>query len=56
MKSELISINTAQKLASREKAIKYCKNILNREAPIQIKIYVRNILNVLEVKNERKNP
>jgi len=52
MKSEVISIDTAKKLANREKAIKYCQNILNREAPLQVKIYVRNILNLLEGKYE----
>jgi len=48
MKSEIISLDTAQKLANREKTIKYCQNILKREAPLQVKMYVRNILNVLE--------
>ena len=53
MKSEVISLDTAKKLVNRDKAIKYCQNILNREAPIQIKMYVRNILNLLEGKNEQ---
>ena len=48
MRSEVISLDTVQKLASREKAIKYCQNVLKREAPLQIKMYVRNILNLLE--------
>lgn len=52
MKREILSIETAQKLANREKAIKYCRNILKREAPIQIKMYVQNILEVLEGNNE----
>lgn len=48
MKSEVISLDTVKKLADREKAIKYCQNILKREVPIQVKSYVRNILNLLE--------
>lgn len=48
MKSEIISLDTAQKLVGRKKAIKYCRNILKREAPLRVKKYVRNILNLLE--------
>ena len=48
MKGELLSLETIKKLSNREKAIKYCKNIIKREAPLQVKMYVKNILNVLE--------
>lgn len=48
MKGEFLSLNTIEKLTKREKAIKYCKNILKREAPTQVKMYVKNILKVLE--------
>jgi hypothetical protein len=48
MNGEILSIETSKKLADREKAIKYCQNILKREAPVQIKMYVQNILWVLE--------
>ena len=50
MKNECLSLETAQNLANREKAIKYCQNILKREAPPQVKMYVQNILRVLEGK------
>ena len=48
MKSEFLTLETTMKLANRDKAIKYCKNILKREVPTQVKMYVQNILNVLE--------
>ena len=50
MKGEILSIETAKKLIDREKAIKYCQNILKRETPSQVKIYIQNILRVLEGK------
>lgn len=50
MKGEYLSIETAKKLADREKAIKYCQNILKREALSQVKMYIQNILSVLEGK------
>lgn len=52
MRSEIISLETARKLVNREKAIKYCQNILKREVPLQVKSYVRNILKLLEIANE----
>lgn len=50
MKSELISLDTAQKLANRDKAIKYCKNILDRKTSGLTEIYIENILRILEGK------
>ena len=52
MKSEVISLDTAQKLVNREKAVKYCQNILKREVPLQVKSCVRNILKLLEIEKE----
>ena len=51
---EYLSIETVEKLAGRDKAIKYIKNILKRETSDQVKMYIKNILNLLEVKYENK--
>jgi len=52
MNYEILRLETSEKLAKREKAIKYCNNVLKREVPAQVKMYVQNILNILEVKDD----
>lgn len=51
MKGEFLSLDTTKKLANREKAIKYCQNILKREKSVQVKMYVENIKRILEGKD-----
>ena len=48
MRSEILSLETTQKLANREKAIKYIKNILDRKTAGLVEIYLENILRILE--------
>lgn len=51
MKNEILSLETTQKLANREKAIKYIKSILDKRTSGLVEIYLENILKILEVKN-----
>lgn len=54
MNNEIISLETAQKLANREKAIEYIKKMLNKNTSGLAEIYLENVLNILEVNNDRK--
>lgn len=51
MIGEVLKVETLQQLANRKKAIKYCKNILKLGVPTLVKVYVSEILNVLEGKS-----
>lgn len=51
MKGEYLSIETAQKLARYEKAIKFInKRLDNKNIPKQIKGHYKFVLDILEVK------
>lgn len=59
MKKEILSLETAQKLARYEKAIKYMESYIKNEpdtvTTYSIKKKFKEVLKILEVKNERKN-
>jgi hypothetical protein len=50
MNGEILKVETLQQLANRKKTIKYCKDILKLDTPTLVKVYVNEILNVLEGK------
>lgn len=57
MKKEILSLETAQKLARYEKAIKYMENYIKNQPDVvltyAIKKHFKKVLEILEVKNER---
>ena len=58
MNKEILSLETAEKLARYEKAIKYMKHYIkvepNNGTTMPIKIEFTHVLKLLEVKNEIK--
>lgn len=58
MNKEILSLETAQKLARREKAIEYMKSYIKNQPNVvvtyAIKKHFEKVLKILEVKNETR--